>query len=147
MKCRRAWYKKKDRMKREASFNACLNLKTKMYLMGLNCNDSGVLTYKIVKKAIGNLSKQARENLARQEHYRWNAHYICNGYIPVSIKDFIECPDNGRDFKLRKHPNLLEFDALREYEKLTNDFVIKYDYQAVDELPENFRVFGMTFAK
>lgn len=139
MRCRRAWFENKNRIKRESSFNACLNLNTKMCLMGVKNSQS--LSGKEIKKLIDGLSTQARDNLARQEHYRWNAHYICSGYIPASINEIKECDDFGRSFTLRRHPNLLEFDELKYYENLTRDKVAQYDSMLIDNLADTVQKF------
>jgi hypothetical protein len=147
MAYKRKWFKEKDRIKRESSFNVCLNIKTKLCLMGfgarLQKSSKLPLTAKDIRQAVGKPeeSGQLRENLARQEHYRWNAHYICSGYIPASIDEAKNCEANGKSSELRRHPNLLEFDALRNYEEATGNKVVKYDEQAIDELASMYEIY------
>lgn len=149
MKNRVEWFsdKRMNRIKRESSIYACLNLKTKLCISGLNRND---LTYEMIDKTIGKDNNEPidkeknkkRDNLARQEHYRWNAFYIVSGFIPVPIKDMLKDKKaHGKDLKRRRHPNLIECDALVEYEKLTNNCVIQYDYLSIDELADMFNIF------
>ena len=125
------------RMQRASNFYACLNLKTKLSLIGINLNDNELTVEYIQKYIRENLSNEAKENLARQEHYRWNAHYICNGFIPASIEEIKETKNHGKDFDLRKHPNILECDALKDFENMTGNDVIKYDFLPIENLEKD----------
>lgn len=140
MKTRIEWYRSKKRIERESSKYVCFNFRTKLCLMGLN-GDS--ITPDLVKKKVTHLSAATSDNLARQEHYRWNAFYIISGFIPVSIKAIKDDSEShGKDMKRRKHPNLLEFDALKDYEEITNKKVILYDYQPVNEIADMVSILG-----
>lgn len=125
------------RMQRASNFYACLNLRTKLMLVGIDVKDERLTTESIQKYLSAELSKEAEENLARQEHYRWNAHYICNGFIPASIEEIEKTEKHGKDFDLRKHPNIIECDALKEFENITKNKVIEYDFLPIKNLRED----------
>ena len=81
-----------------------------------------------------------RKNLAVQEHYRWNAFMICAGFVPAPISDILA--GNIKDYTLRTHGNLTDFEGLFAYRKrlaeekgiseLEAD-VINWDYQLMDD--------------
>lgn len=81
-----------------------------------------------------------RQNLAVEEHYRWNAYMISQGFIPAD-KARIAGGDT-KNYDLRYHGNLTTFEGLFEYRKLRMEStgateydadVVKYDYQIMDE--------------
>lgn len=88
-----------------------------------------------------------RNNLAKQEHERWNAYMICCGFIPASraeIKDYL-LENNKDEFEksYRKHGNLTTYDGLIDFKTLKSETVnkelkdcdvIKYDYQIIDDV-------------
>ena len=57
--------------------------------------------------------------MGMQEHLRWNAYTISMGVIPSTIKEIIETPDNGKDYKIcRKHGNIATFDGLLVFARI-----------------------------
>ncbi len=93
-----------------------------------------------------NNKKSLRTNLAIQEHFRWNAFMIVQGFVPSS-KNMIsnEKADgsytNGKSYERRYHGNITTFEGLKEYRKIIAERdnkteeecdVIKYDYQLLD---------------
>ena len=60
-----------------------------------------------------------RTYMGMQEHLRWNAYTISMGVIPSTIKEIIETPDNGKDYKIcRKHGNIATFDGLLVFARI-----------------------------
>ena len=57
-----------------------------------------------------------RKNLAVQEHYRWNAFMICNGFVPATRDQILA--GRAKDYSLRIHGNLTPFEGLFEFRKL-----------------------------
>lgn len=99
-----------------------------------------------------------RPNLAVQEHYRWNAFMIRNGFIPATRAQIRE----GK-FKsytdTRYHANLCAFEALFEFRQMKNEWyakhepkkkpddVIAYDYKLMDEAQYFLDVSGYGIVK
>ncbi len=91
-------------------------------------------------------NRSLRTNMAIQEHFRWNAYMIIQGFVPSSkdmiINDKIQgVHTNGKSYERRYHANLTTFNGLKEYRKIiakrdnkTEEEcdVIKYDYQLLD---------------
>ncbi len=80
-----------------------------------------------------------RKNLSVQEHYRWNAYMIMDGFVPGSIQQIRKGQD--RDYSKRFHTNLTTMEGLFEYRKLKSRFhrisevdadMINRDYQQMD---------------
>ena len=144
----RDWYIKKTQFERESNLYACLALRSKLHMMGLDyCSVSDYpelvalseVTYmdkyakddmpkyyseftadgkKIVKYDI-NFKKSMRRTFAQQEHLRWNSFMISKGFIPAKREDILaDHENNGRDYSLRRHGNLTTFDGLVEFRKL-----------------------------
>ena len=81
-----------------------------------------------------------RRNLTVQEHYRWNAYMMSQGFVPASRTQMKE--KTRSDYSLRVHGNLTSFEGLFEYRRMMAEYrgtgeseedVIKYDYQLLDE--------------
>ena len=165
------WYNEINTIQRESNINACLSIKNKFHLLGLDyCKkeEKGVeVTYseymKIYAendmpqiKTLGentrkivydiDFKKSKRQKLALQEHIRWNAFMITNGFIPATKDQILnEVIDGkfsrGKNYEMRHHGNLTTYCGLIEYRKMLakrdntpekdND-VIKYDYQLLD---------------
>ncbi len=158
----------KKHIERRSSFYAGLNLKNKYGLLGLRILNGVVVDgtkpdskVKLTKENDGTLVNEkeigenrmlpsARDNLAYQEHLRWNAFMICCGYVPSSISQILE-PDpekegkepknKGKNHEERRHGNLTTFEGLkefsillsREYPDAESDFdVIKHDSDLLD---------------
>lgn len=92
------------------------------------------------------------KNMAIQEHLRWNAYMILQGFVPAELetiqtdrvwndKKKKEVYSNGKSYALRRHGNLTTFEGLEEFRRLVAERdgcseedadVIKYDYQLLD---------------
>lgn len=88
-----------------------------------------------------------RNNLATQEHERWNAYMICCGFIPATKEEIRSYLLNGNkdefEKNYRKHGNLTTYDGLIEFKNFKAEVVgkepekcdvIKYDYQIMDDV-------------
>lgn len=69
------------------------------------------------------LTRQSlRQNLAIQEHTRWNASMISFGFIPASIDKIVkDTEDHGKDYRTRTHGNLTTAAGLIDFRKLTTE--------------------------
>lgn len=112
---RTKWFVKRNSVERESNIYACLSLRSKLHLMGLDyCrkdeNNAKEISFEeylniyakydapdIEKNADGspkairyslNFPESRRKNMAIQEHNRWNAFMITKGFIPAT-KDLI----------------------------------------------------------
>lgn len=168
------WFVKRNIIERESNVYACLSLRSKLHLMGLDyCERSdesreGLSADKylsiyakgdlpIIEKNADNSPKairysidfkeSRRKNMAIQEHSRWNAYMLMNGFVPATIDEILTDKKddgeytNGKNYDVRQHGNLTTYDGLVEFRKLvaTRDKsdeaskdVIKYDYQLLD---------------
>lgn len=82
-----------------------------------------------------------RRTLAVQEHLRWNAYMICDGYLPVTVREICS-PNKGKIPGEKRHRNLTTFEGLVRYRGLMADVhgmdpeaadVVRYDYQLMDD--------------
>lgn len=142
------WYNKKTSFERESNLYACLSLRSKLHLMGmdyvhkdfipdkddavtsdayLNCyaGDDKPPYYdeladgkKIVKYDL-KFKDSRRTTMAIHEHLRWNSFMLSKGFVPASKKEiFDDKCKNGKNYSLRKHGNLTTFEGLLEFRKL-----------------------------
>ena len=90
-----------------------------------------------------------RKSLAIQEHYRWTAFLICNGFVPASKAQILE--GNMKDYDLRFHSCLTTFEGMFDYreflEKANRDpaeinRIISYDFHLMDDLWWYLNMFG-----
>ena len=166
--CKKAdlnWYTEKTQAERESNIYACLSLRSKLNLLGLDYElgnvKEGITEKQFLeicsngKNQINVLDERAgnrRENMAIQEHYRWNAYMISKGFVPATIDKIInETVDkdgkkeftNGKNYRLRSHGNLTTWEGLKEFSDIiarrdnveqSQTDVMKYDYQVLDEI-------------
>ena len=140
------WYIEKTQFERESNLYACLSLRSKLHLMGLDyipTNDdifainkeeylncyagddkpvyyNGVLAdgKEVVKYGI-DFPDSRRTAMAIHEHFRWNSFMLSKGFVPSSKEEIQRDTDkNGKNYTLRKHGNLTTFDGLIEFRKL-----------------------------
>lgn len=92
-----------------------------------------------------------RQNLAIQEHYRWNAFMISQGFIPASREKIIsDAKEHGKDYDLRVHGNLTTIEGLIEFRKITarpgrpeaKTDVLNYDFHLMDDIWWYLDMFG-----
>jgi len=167
-KANKKWYSWQQ-VQREANIFACLSIRLKLQLMGFDVTgkydgDSVAFEQYMRKYTEGDAIKYSgetvrdkkivdygdcefargtlRNNLAIQEHQRWNAYQICCGYIPATLEE-IKNLDKESLIRLRKHRNITTFDGLTEYKRIIAQAtgikeaeadVIKFDYQLMDDV-------------
>ncbi len=173
----RNWYLQKTQMERESSLYCCLSLRSKLNLMGLDYCDAqesdapGLTEEEYLALYAGDDMPQVgaydvtasgkpivtypldfqhsrRENMAIQEHQRWNSFMISKGMIPSSRKQILTEKksngkySNGKNYAVRRHGNLTTFEGLLEFRRMVSERdhsselecdVIKYDYQLLDD--------------
>lgn len=160
---KKKWYGKWVQVQRESNTYACLALRMKLNLMGYDyvpADEEGedVSAEFAERYFAGDPPKYEadgvtidygdcefrtdtiRARYAMQEHQRWNAYMICNGYIPATKEEAVTA-DKTELMRRRKHGNLTTFAGLIDYrnyaaerrgtDPATED-VIKYDYQLMD---------------
>ena len=82
-------------------------------------NDADLHRYKPVAKKIRNL-------LARQEHLRWTANQMTQGYIPMSVEEMM-MTKHYVDYQLKKDARLTSFEGLFElHDKLVHDLEFSF---------------------
>ena len=148
-----------DTSKQLSSICACLSLRSKLNLMGLDycdvtdrspLSEQQYLDLYQASGGVAGLPQSLRDNFAILEHYRWNAFMITRGFVPstvLQITDEIklaggkQVPTNGVSYAELRHGNLTTFQGLVQYRKLIakrdgvselDADVIKYDYQLLD---------------
>lgn len=167
-KALKRWFAQ-SQVQRESNIFACLSIRMKLHLLGFDyapisdhraCantlfSDAYQRDDKIDydekmscgfgKKAIKYSNNMPvgtiRQNFAIQEHQRWNAYMICNGFIPSTIEQIVA--GENKNMQLKRHSNVASFEGLKEYRKLWAQIksiseedadVIRYDYQLMDDL-------------
>ena len=167
------WFDGYDETKRRSNLYGCLNLRFKLQLMGYDCVpkaekgedaaksyyadyekndpiDYGEVEKTVNKKRIVTYSNAAikpgslRYNLAFQEHARWNAYMITEGYIPAPISSVAAY--GGNCVEQRMHCNITTFEGLVAFRKEAAKHekdparqneeaqdVIRYDYHLLDD--------------
>ncbi len=163
-KAKEKWYGKWVQVQRESNAYACLSLRMKLNLLGYDYvpaeTDCPDRTEEFNKRYFAgdepeycNGSRRTidygdcvfkedtiRARYAMQEHQRWNAYMICNGYIPATKYEAVHS-DKTELMRRRRHGNLTTFEGLKEYREYAAkcrgttpaaEDVIKYDYQLMD---------------
>lgn len=144
------WFVIMSEWERESNLYACLALKSKLNLMGLdyrkksNNNSNSMKNEKYLNKYAGDdmpdlhtykvkcngksiikypleFKKSKRSNLAIHEHLRWNSFMISRGFVPATREQILHENENGKDYSLRRHGNLTTFEGLREYRRIVAD--------------------------
>ena len=144
----RDWYIKKTQFERESNLYACLALRSKLHMLGLdycktselpdltaltentylskyakddaiNYHDSITADGKKIVKYDIDFKESIRSTLAKQEHLRWNSFMIGKGFVPAKISDILaDTKSNGKSYSLRRHGNLTTFEGLIQFRKL-----------------------------
>ena len=142
------WYTKRSKDERESNLYACLSLRSKLHMLGLDyCDESdareGITEkeyleryaqkdmpmYTENRRAVRyplDFKESTRKNMAVQEHYRWNAYMITKGFIPADKQTILKEKDgngdytNGKSYELCRHGNLTTFDGLVEFRKMVS---------------------------
>ena len=142
------WYINKTQFERESNLYACLSLRSKLHMMGLdyvsaeekdkvvpiskdtylNCyaDDDKPIYYdgvladgKEVVKYDLDFKDSRRKTLAIHEHLRWNSFMLSKGFVPASKDEILKDKlKNGKNYFLRRHGNLTTFEGLIEFRKL-----------------------------
>lgn len=137
---------------RRSSMAAALHIPAKLYM----CNntikaDENILTQENIKIFDESIKKDAAllERLAINEHKRWNAFMLSEGYQAASIDEMLiyaESIGNHKDDLSMLHPCITEWEALDELEKIYNKKYIKnknfkyYDKNIVKSIPQIWEV-------
>ena len=209
--CRLRWYTERSGLERESNLYACLSLRNKLHMMGLDYKkktaadllreaearlaahpaDAALLAEVADRrKALAALPEAEREDglaplseeeylaiyakgdplpiveengrrrilypldpvpsrrttMAMQEHSRWCAYMIMQGFVPSPLASILgekngERYTNGKSYEMRYHGNLTTFAGLYEFRQRVAERdgvspaerdVIKYDYQLLD---------------
>ena len=144
------WYRNKAQIQRDSSRMACIGLRFKLNLMGLDYCDKSVEARGLSESEFNERYRRmataekhdpnldTRTNLAIQEHYRWTSFAISKGMIPATLdqiqSESYELGDppencNGTNYKLRHHGNLTTFEGLGDFSKI----ISKRDHVDVNE--------------
>ncbi len=84
-----------------------------------------------------------RTNMAIQEHYRWNAFMITQGFVPSSLAD-VEA-GNTKNYQTRCHANITTFDGLIEFRKLLVKCGFKKDERSADVICYDYQILDYAF--
>jgi hypothetical protein len=103
----------------------------------------------------GNILDNARNNLARLEHQRWNTLHLASGWTKLAIKEVTA--DTRQDEKAKQHACITTFEGLSELRKRQADAAIAenkqlsrdkalsdadttcYDFDVMDRLFDNLK--------
>lgn len=138
------WYTRIASLERKSNENCVKNLRFKLNLLGLDLVEKSSINHgskPCTKNEYLAAYSKARDTLACQEHFRWNAFYLCNGYLPATKEAIINEEKNGKDAVRKTHGNLTTMNGLVEFRKIISERdskdemdcdVIKYDYDIMD---------------
>lgn len=162
------WFTNWNQVQRQSNIYGCLSLRTKLNLLGYDYDSINSDSVDKSEEFVAKYSKDdpiaykptavmgkylvdygdcrfkdntVRNIFAIQEHQRWNAYMITNGYLPASIEQ-IRTASKSYLLQRRLHRNLTTFDGLKEYANMLVQLksaqyrdvdVIKYDYQLMDD--------------
>ncbi len=147
-KSRYKWYTQRSPLERESNLYACLSIKTKLQLLGLDLVETTSSKVALSEEEFLNVyadgdpllvdvdesgkkqikytidyKNSKRKNLAMQEHERWNAYMFSQGFVPATKKqiesEIKNCKHtNGKNYEMRYHGNLTTFEGLEEFRKI-----------------------------
>ena len=174
------WYEDWVQVQRDSNTYACLSIRMKLHLLGFdfkkgihedaseefmkkyeegdkpNRAEQEIMGLKPVNHGDCHFKRGTiRNNLATQEHQRWNAYHICHGYVPATIEE-TKANEKKKLLNMRKHRNILTYDGLIQFCHLMMEIkkpdyaendVIKYDYQILDDLTWLASRVGYTIVK
>lgn len=142
------WFIKKTQFERESNLYACLSLRSKLHMMGLDyapladIPNGAALSNEVYKNCYApddlpqpypDLSAEGkpvikygldfkdsrRKTMAIHEHFRWNSFMLSKGFVPASKEDILNDKErNGRNYHLRRHGNLTTFEGLVEFREM-----------------------------
>lgn len=142
------WFIKKTQFERESNLYACLSLRSKLHMMGLDyapladIADGAALSNEVYKNCYApddlpqpypDLSAEGkpviqygldfkdsrRKTMAIHEHFRWNSFMLSKGFVPASKEEILNDKErNGRNYPLRRHGNLTTFEGLVEFREM-----------------------------
>ena len=164
------WFTKRNRIERDSNIYACLSIRSKLHLLGLDIVDKDnkikglekeeylkiylegkSLEYKDDKVVYGlDYEPSKRSSLAEMEHYRWNAFMIMNGFTPASLEkiktevDINNKLTKGKNYAMRRHGNLTTVFGLVAFRKLIAD-VNKTSELEEDVIKYDYQLFDYAY--
>ncbi len=144
-KSRLKWYVKRSPIERESNIYACLAMRGKLHLLGLDCikkdgSDHDALSEDefleryaqgdmpdLVRDSKGQavavrygleFKRSKRGNLAMQEHSRWNTFMITKDFVPATKEDIVKEVDKDKKFTNGKNYELRHHGNLTTFEGL-----------------------------
>lgn len=143
---------KTSEYERRSSMAAALHIPAKLCICDeIPKNDNNILTDKnidIFEKSIKTNDKLL-EKLMRNEHDRWNAFMLTEGYIPASLEEMMQyskITKNHRDDLSMLHPCITDWDSLDILENAFNTAYNKnkhfkyYDKEIVEKIPVIYKI-------
>lgn len=139
------WFTRRSQIERESNIYACLSLRSKLHLMGLDYvidgngdsrpaigeddyfeiyapGDKPEFVERGGKRFVEytlDFKESRRKTMAIHEHMRWNSFMLSKGIVPASKEEILsDKVNNGRDYRLRRHGNLTTFEGLAEFRKM-----------------------------
>ena len=139
---------------RRSSMAAALHIAAKLYSCGLaNKENSEIGEENLLKfEKLISEKKTKLDDLAKNEHDRWNAFVRSEGYVGVdmeTVKGYADKTHSHKDDESKRHPCILSWEELdkfqKEYDACYEEFGLKkcdfkeYDYKIVKEIPQIVR--------
>ena len=126
-----------DTLSLESNTYAALNIRTKLNLLGLDYEEKGETTNKVIDKTTyfkkylkintkayklldEYIALNQKNALIAQEHARWNAFHLINDFVPMKIKDIELIKKDGnikfktKDLIIKEHSCLTSYKGLKE---------------------------------
>jgi hypothetical protein len=107
-----------DEFTRESNRSAAMNIRTKLRLLGLDMAEAGKSGKQPVRLE-EYLQGIRLENLARQEHLRWNAFFFASGWTTWELSDTAGAA-KAKDPANKRHACLVPWERLAEVTRRFN---------------------------
>jgi hypothetical protein len=125
-----------DAFTKESNRSAAMNIRTKLRLLGLSMAEKGKTDQKPVRLD-AYLEGVRLDNLAQQEHLRWNAFHFASGWVTWELHETGQAT-RAKDLKSKRHACLVSWQDLKAVTARFNQkpSYEELDYEQVRHIPE-----------
>jgi hypothetical protein len=121
-------------IKRLSNISAAYHIYTKLTLAGITVDD--VKKFETTKDFINYLGVERFENLAKEEHLRWNALHFANGWNTWDLNEIPRHAASNKDEVRKLHACLVSWEDLMSVKERFQEDYYAYDYENVSNIFE-----------
>jgi hypothetical protein len=121
-------------MKKLSNNSAANHIHTKLTLAGLTVED--VKKFETTEDFVNYLGSERFENLAKEEHLRWNALHFANGWNTWNLDEIPESAASNKDELRKLHACLVSWEELTTVKERFKEDYYAYDYVNVSNIFE-----------